>query len=122
MQIQKCKIMVPIPQETHYLIDKNYYHFCSMLKLTKYFSYNFIKMFTTMRDKQHFYPQLIGKDTKTKTSNTVCQKSHSIENLDEGAISSAKMEQKYERSGKPTEDDDVLGFLKDQQKSDGSNK
>ena len=109
--------MVPIPQETHYLIDKNYYHFCIILKLTKYFSYNFIKMFTTTRDKQYFYSQLIGKDTKTKTSNTICQKSHSIRNLDEGAI----ILQRWSRSMRDQENLQrmmMFWVLKDQQKSD----
>ena len=84
-----------------------------MLKLTKCFLYIFIKMFTTMRALSLIYI------LRQRQHN--CQESHNIKNPDKGAISSVKMEWKYERSGKPMS---TMRFwvLKGQQKLDGSSK
>lgn len=56
-----------------------------------------------------FIPQFTSKDTKTKISKQFA-KSLASKNCDERAIRFAKMEGKCERSGRPTENDDVLDF------------
>lgn len=65
-------------------------------------------MFTTMRDGHSFNPQF----TRILRQKEVKQfaKSLANKNPDEGAISSAKTEGKCKRSGRPTENDDVLDF------------